>query len=155
MQQIASQEPMPHCETQDGAGTHGTLYFPYACLSPKPKRCIRRLHNKSGLFCKISHHSKHWRAIKLQRFFFFLLQRKNTNLDSNTYRDPRIHSCAEQVTDAREMGWLLPTFLSIKPEACHLQEAAWSCVSRGRTGASPSIHNSLPMNYPLGFPPLT
>lgn len=88
-------------------------------------------------------------------FFFFLLQRKNTNLDSNTYRDPRIHSCAEQVTDAREMGWLLPTFLSIKPEACHLQEAAWSCVSRGRTGASPSIHNSLPMNYPLGFPPLT
>lgn len=60
----------------------------------------------------------------------------------------------EQVTDARAMGWLLPTFLSIKPEPVTCRKLL-GAVSRGRMGASPSIHNSLPMNYPLGFPPLT
>ena len=141
VQQIASQEPMPHCETQDGAGTHGTGYFPYACLSPKPKRCIKRLHNKSGLFCKISHHSKHWRGqLNYRDFFFSFTKKEHRNLDSNTYRDPRIHSCAEQVTDAREMGWLLPTFLSIKPEPVTYRKLLGAvCLGEGRGCPPPSI----------------
>ena len=140
VQQMAGQEPIPPCEAQDGAGTHGTLYFPYACLSPKPKRCIRRLHNKPGLFCKIPHHSRHWRAIKLGRIFFSFTKKEHRNLDSNTYRDPRTHSCVEQVMDARAMGWLLPTFLSLKPKPVTCRKLLGAvCLGEGWGLPPPSI----------------